>query len=56
MEYTQEQLDKALRHYESQKRAWSAYNERKRNEKKENGTYRPKGRPRKIDSSKTTMV
>lgn len=38
----------ALRHYESMKKAMNSYQERKRQAKKENGTYRPPGRPRKV--------
>lgn len=46
-DYTPQQINCALRHYEQQRKAWSAYNERKREEKRQNGTYRPRGRPRK---------
>ena len=38
----------ALRHYENMKKAMNSYQERKRQAKKENGTYRPPGRPRKV--------
>ncbi len=47
MEYTPEQFAKILKHYEAQQKAWAKYNERRRTEKKEAGTYRPRGRPRK---------
>lgn len=47
MEHTSEELAKIVKHYEAQRRAWAKYNERRRNEKKEAGTYRPRGRPRK---------
>jgi len=47
MDYTPAQIEKALRRYEAQKKAWAAYNEKVRQKKRDEGTYRPKGRPRK---------
>ena len=37
----------ACNHYENMKKAQTAYYERKRQDKKEAGTYRGRGRPRK---------
>ena len=46
----------ALRHYECVKKCMRAYHERKRQEKKDAGTYRGRGRPRKIPVEKETPV
>jgi hypothetical protein len=53
MEPTPENIAKALRRYEAQQRAWTKYNDRKREEKKANGTYRPRGRPPKNKYERT---
>ena len=43
----QDRIEKALRHYESMRRASSAYYERKRQSKIADGTYKGRGRPKK---------
>jgi hypothetical protein len=42
-----DRIEKALRHYESMRRASSAYYERKRQGKIADGTYKGRGRPKK---------
>jgi len=42
-----DKIQVALRHYEAQRRAQASYLERRRQAKKDAGTYRPRGRPRK---------
>lgn len=44
-------ITSACNHYENMKKAQLAYYERKRQDKKESGTYRGRGRPRKVKSS-----
>lgn len=41
-------IEKALRQYEAQKRHSANYYNKKKQEKIENGTYRGRGRPRKV--------
>jgi hypothetical protein len=41
-------ITSACNHYENMKKAQTAYYERKRQDKKESGTYRGRGRPRKV--------
>jgi hypothetical protein len=55
MDYTPEQIEKAMKRYEAQKKAWANYNEKLRQKKKDEGTYRPKGRPRKIKDTNTEI-
>lgn len=43
----QDRIEKALRHYESMRRASAAYYERKRQGKMADGTYKGRGRPKK---------
>lgn len=43
----QDRIEKALRHYESMRRASAAYYERKRQTKIADGTYKGRGRPKK---------
>jgi hypothetical protein len=42
-----DRIERALRHYDNMQRASAAYYERKRQAKKDDGTYRGKGRPKK---------
>jgi hypothetical protein len=46
----EDKIEKALRHYESMRRASAAYYERKRQGKIEDGTYRGRGRPKKASA------
>ena len=43
----QDRIEKALRHYESMRRASAAYYDRKRQGKIADGTYKGRGRPKK---------
>jgi hypothetical protein len=42
-----ERVEKALRHYDNMRKASAAYYDRKRQMKKDDGTYKGKGRPKK---------
>lgn len=52
----EEQITIAMRHYQNQRNAAKAYAERNRQAKKDAGTYRPRGRPRKNPSDKTDIA
>lgn len=47
MELTPAEVENAVKHYANQRKLWAVYNERRRQKKKDEGTYRPRGRPRK---------
>lgn len=48
MENTEERIKAALKLMESHRKASAAYYERKREKQKEEGTYKSRGRPRKV--------
>lgn len=50
-----DKIQKALKQYQNQLKASASYYERKRQEKIQNGTYRGRGRPRKMKTDEVKV-